>query len=95
MISKLYNQDAKADAWIFKADWFGESRFLYWEGGPYFEGAVPSGVETVSHYPDGSVAALRTNYGKGRVFVVGYHPEAPAFWRTYFKLSDPDGGMRQ
>jgi glutamine amidotransferase-like uncharacterized protein len=71
--------------------WRGLTRHLYWEGGPYFVFSASSGVEQIATYPDDSAAAVRAAYGKGRVFVTGAHPEAPADWRKNPDLDDPDG----
>ena len=85
--------DNPLDADILAIDWLGATHYFYWEGGPYF---VPppsplAGIELIGHYSNGQIAALRTTYGTGRVFVTGFHPEAPASWRSYYKLVDPDG----
>jgi glutamine amidotransferase-like uncharacterized protein len=73
--------------------WMGVEKILYWEGGPKFilskEEMVQ--VEVISTYAAGEVAAIRTTYGNGRVFVVGPHPEAPKSWRDYYRLNDSDG----
>jgi hypothetical protein len=34
---------------------------------------------------------VRASYGEGRVSVSGVHPEAPQWWRDYYKLQDSDG----
>lgn len=73
---------------IEKVLWSGTTRYIYWEGGPYFHD-FPSSVSVVAYYPDGSPAAIRSTYGKGRVFLSGVHPEAPAYWKD--GLTDPDG----
>ena len=73
-----------------KFTWNGSERYLYWEGGPYFSN-MPSSVEQIGAYPDGSSATVRTSYGKGRVYITGAHPEAPQQWKDYNRLNDPDG----
>jgi glutamine amidotransferase PdxT len=70
--------------------WNGSKRVLYWEGGPYLRN-LPSTVEVIGKYSNGAVAAARTSYGKGRVFITGLHPEAPAWWAASESLADPDG----
>ncbi len=86
--TKLY--PTKGTARIFPVMWNGKTRNLYWEGGPYL--SIPEGAaEIIATYPNGAVAAARSTYGKGRVFVTGLHPEAPQFWRDYYQLNDADG----
>ena len=70
--------------------WNGKSRQIYFEGGPHFVD-LGNQAEVISTYPNGQVAAARSKLGKGRVFVAGFHPEAPQFWREYYNLEDPDG----
>lgn len=79
------------DAAILPVKWNGVSRDVYWEGGPYFRLPVPAGVEVVATYPDSSIASVRTTYGRGRVYVTGFHPEAPQWWRDDLKQKDTDG----
>ena len=75
---------------IKKYTWNGSERYLYWEGGPYFQN-MPSEVEQIATYPNAAPAAVRTTFGKGRVYVAGMHPEAPQSWKDYAGLQDPDG----
>jgi hypothetical protein len=75
---------------IEKVKWMGEDRLLYFKGGPSFYGLKP-GTEIVATYEDGSVAAARAELGKGRVFVSGPHPEAPAWWWEDDGIENPDG----
>ncbi|MES2964413.1 MAG: BPL-N domain-containing protein [Bdellovibrionota bacterium] len=71
--------------------WAGLTRHLYFEGGPYFTFEKEDAVEITATYADGTVASARAAFGKGRVYVTGPHPEAPQYWRDYFKLEDRDG----
>ena len=73
-----------------KINWQGHERYLYWEGGPFLSELPPS-VETIATYESGEVAAARTAYGKGRVFITGLHPEASQKWRDASEIVDPDG----
>ncbi len=59
--------------------WDGQLEQMYWEGGPYMTN-YGSTVVPVAYYPDGTVAAARAQYGLGKVFLSGVHPEAPAWW---------------
>lgn len=72
--------------------WNGKLRNIWFEGGPYFYGIDPStGFEVTATYETGAAAAVRGTFGKGRVWVTGLHPEAPAHWATDDGVDDPDG----
>lgn len=88
--SYLYEK-VEDSATILPLMWYGKSRDIYWEGGPYFTADERDGVEILATYPDGSIATLRTHYGKGRVAVTGAHPEAPQSWREDLSPGDQDG----
>jgi glutamine amidotransferase-like uncharacterized protein len=91
LLTDVYDNPQAAS--ILAIDWLGTTHYFYWEGGPYFiEPATPlNNIEVVGRYANGQLAALRTTFGQGRVFVTGFHPEAPNSWRSYYKLDDPDG----
>ena len=81
----------KNEAAIIPVNWEGKERQVYWEGGPYLA-SIPDGkAELIARYPDGTVASARSHYGQGKVFVTGFHPEAPQNWRDYYHLTDTDG----
>ena len=85
----LYSNPTSAG--IIDVQWEGKTRNIYWEGGPYITD-LPAGLaEPIAYYPTGQIAAARSLYGKGKVFITGFHPEAPQDWRTYYGLSDTDG----
>ena len=75
---------------ILPITWLGKKRYVYWEEGPYLRN-LPSSVEVVATYENDKVAAARTTFGLGRVFVTGLHPEAPQDWREHPTLDDKDG----
>lgn len=50
----------------------------WWEDGPQFAGWGT----IVGKYPDGTPATVEGKVGTGWVILAGYHPEAPASWRT-------------
>ncbi|MBF0543037.1 MAG: hypothetical protein HQM08_01320 [Candidatus Riflebacteria bacterium] len=64
-----------------------QKRFVYFQAGPFFkrQGTV------YGQYSDGSIAALLTNFGKGKVAVSGIHFEAESDWYIDDHLNDPDG----
>ena len=83
-------REVQSQAEMIPITWNGKVRHIYWEGGPYLT-RLPGRVEVVGKYPNGQVAAARSLYGKGRVYVTGLHPEAPQDWRDYYHLEDQDG----
>lgn len=70
--------------------WKGKKRSVYWEGGPYFKVAKNSNFEAISYYENGSIAGVQGHYGMGKVIIVGYHPEAPAWWKKEIMLSQSE-----
>jgi hypothetical protein len=70
--------------------WNGKPRKVYFEGGPYLTG-LSAGVEVTAKFDTGYVAAARTSFGAGRVYITGAHPEAPQIWSQEDGISDPDG----
>lgn len=70
--------------------WNKNSRYMYWEGGPYFR-KLPKTVEVTAYYSNGAPVSARTLYGKGKVYITGVHLEAPQDWIDYTGESDTDG----
>jgi hypothetical protein len=70
-------------------------RYMLYAGGPYFHitddqlKAVQG--EVTAWYPDGKVAGIHAHYGKGKVAVIGTHPEAGWVWKLLDGKIDPDG----
>jgi glutamine amidotransferase-like uncharacterized protein len=87
--TKLYGKGVR----ILKTNWQGSDRYIYWEGGPYFRN-MPSTVEQTASYPTGANGAVRTTYGKGRIWVTGLHPESPKWWKDDSGYDDVDGDDR-
>lgn len=71
-------------------EWNGKKRIVYFEGGPYLHHISPK-AEVTATFSTGYVAAARANYGAGRVYISGPHPEAPPIWSEEDGISDPDG----
>ena len=73
--------------------WRGKPRAMYFQDGPYFlvdPGAA--GVTVLATYAsNGEIAAMTAPFGKGKVGVVGPHPEATLAWYQQYGLTDPDG----
>lgn len=76
---------------VIEVTWLGKLRSVYWEGGPYFVLRSPNSFEVTAIYPSGHVAGIRGPYGKGRVNITGFHPEAPMWWRDGVPGHDTDG----
>lgn len=76
---------------VIPVTWNGSRRHMYFQDGPYFK--LDSGAEAtvLATYQSGAPAALVTNFGQGRVGVVGPHPEADDNWYRSTGLHNPDG----
>ena len=68
------------DPRIISVIWQGKERAMYYQYGPSFAPDKASGTEVVASYDDGTIAALAARFGKGKVAVVGPHPEADDSW---------------
>ena len=68
---------------------------MYYSGGPKLdidEALLQAkGGEVIAHYADGSVAGIQVPFGRGRVSVVGVHPEASWFWKLFKGIVDLRG----
>ena len=73
----------------------GSTRWEYYAGGPYFkvsdEALKAVDGEVIARYPDGSIAGVHAHYGKGKVAVTGFHPEAGFFWELLEGQVNPSG----
>lgn len=67
-------------------DWSGDSREMYFQDGPAFSLSPSAPARVLATYPGGEAAAVVASYGRGRVGLVGPHPEADRAW---FGPSDP------
>jgi hypothetical protein len=79
--AETYSNTDKAH--LEKVRWYGQVRWMYYQGGPYFilsKGHPP--VSVLATYSDGSIAALSYRYGSGKVILTGPHPEATVDWLT-------------
>jgi glutamine amidotransferase-like uncharacterized protein len=78
--SKLYRDDFAAR--IIPIHWQGKTRPMYSKAGPSFQLVNSSGeVQVTAYYEDGSIAALMSSYGQGKVAICGPHPEARVSWK--------------
>jgi glutamine amidotransferase-like uncharacterized protein len=70
-------------------------REMYFAGGPHFivteEELKSVQGEITARYADGRVAGLQAHFGKGKVSVSGFHPEAGWLWKLSRGQIDRDG----
>ena len=60
---------------------WGTKRYpMYFQDGPYFTVGSTRGVKVLARYTNGKIAALSKRVGRGRIAVIGPHPEAPRGW---------------
>lgn len=78
------------DSTVVQVDWRGRRRTLFFQDGPYFWVRPDADVAVMARYPNGTIAALVTGFGAGRVGVVGPHPEATEDWYIDAGLRVPD-----
>lgn len=62
---------------VVKVNWKGTNRIVYFQDGPIFK---VSGATILAKYLNGNIASCVSLYGKGKVGVVGPHPEADDTW---------------
>lgn len=81
---------------VLEVDWSGQVEDMYFQDGPYFSldehyrQYYDSDAEILARYRNGSIAALKIDYGHGRVGVVGPHPEADETWYHDDGLNAPE-----
>ncbi|WP_163509207.1 BPL-N domain-containing protein [Fodinicola acaciae] len=82
---------ASSDDTVVAVTWRGQRRHMYFQDGPIFQLRRGSTATVLATYPTGAAAAVATTYGRGRVGVVGPHPEADQSWYSDARLDNPDG----
>lgn len=71
------------EAKILPVKWMGKTRPMFFKAGPNFHPKKShETMQIVATYSDGSIAALMSTYGKGKVAVCGPHPEARESWKN-------------
>ena len=74
--------------------WRGQLRHVYFQDGTLFQlDQTAAPTQILATYTNGEIAAAVQNVGKGRVGMVGPHPEADETWYSMYKLKNPDGKM--
>ena len=90
---KIKNHSPTKEARMEDVTWKGHHRWLYFQDGPEF--ILPADVKNTAdiwaYYTTGAIAALQTNFGTGRVGLIGPHLEADQSWLDADHLIDPDG----
>ncbi len=87
--SGMPNADIHTDADVLvPVRWGGRDRQMYFQGGPYF--TAPAST-VLARYTNDAIAAFVAPSGRGRIALVGPHPEAPQSWYTENELANPDG----
>lgn len=68
---------------------------MYYSGGPFLEVSESdleaNGGKVIARYPDGKIAGIFSRYGKGKVAVIGTHPEAGFGWKLSHGYVDLKG----
>lgn len=80
------------DAVVTPIRWRGKLRQMYFQNGNiiYFNSGAAD-ITVLARYPNHNIAASVSPFGKGKVGIVGPHPEADASWYAEDGLTDPDG----
>ncbi len=79
------------DNTVVRVCWRGRERTLFFQDGPYFWVRPQEKVSVVATYPNGTIAAMVSGFGEGKVGGVGPHPEATADWFVDAGLRIGDG----
>ncbi len=70
-----------ADPAVIPVIWRGTTRAMYFQDGGFM---IPrrkaTGITVLARYTNGTIAALVSRYGRGKVGLCGPHPEAPPEW---------------
>jgi len=74
---------------VVTVQWRGRPRTVFFQDGACIYLEPDAEAEVVARYPDGRPAAVVCGYGRGRVGVVGPHPEATEDWFTDAGLEPP------
>lgn len=81
---------------VLEVDWSGRVEEMYFQDGPYFSldrhyrEYYDCDAAILARYRNGQIAALKIDYGQGRVAVVGPHPEADESWYRGEGLRTPE-----
>lgn len=78
------------DDTIVTVTWRGQKRHMFFQDGPIFKLNPDAKAAVLATYDNGTLAAVVAPCGKGRIGVVGPHPEADQSWYSRH-LSNPDG----
>ena len=89
----VYDYSKITKARVEQVVWNNKLRWLYFQDGPAFQLTRNElkKVQPFAFYHDGAIAGFTTNFGSGKVLVVGPHAEATADWYAEDQITDPDG----
>ncbi|CAF0952595.1 unnamed protein product [Adineta steineri] len=74
--------------------WRQKLRHVYFQDGTRFDlDQTAAPTEILATYMNGEIAAAVQHFGKGRVGMIGPHPEADEEWYATHSLKNPDGKM--
>lgn len=81
------------DDTVIPIKWGTKKIYMYFQDGAYIIPSKARGEKILARYTNGKVAALTKPFGKGRIGVIGPHPEAPKSWYRLAGLlkKDRDG----
>lgn len=77
------------NARVLAITWRGRRVPLYFQDGPLFAPRANSGAQIIARYRNGRPAALTVKVGRGRLTLVGPHPEARRGWYSGDGLTPP------
>ncbi|MBF0572394.1 MAG: hypothetical protein HQK69_01340 [Desulfamplus sp.] len=84
---------------VIQIEWNKQKNMIYYQFGPKFLLTENNMTNVMAKYDDGSIAAFSMKVGKGKVVLVGPHPEADATWleesMENFELWQPTKNMAQ
>jgi hypothetical protein len=75
---------------VLPVTWRGTEHRMYFQDGPMFQLRSDAAATILATYSSGAVAAAVVPYGRGRVGVVGPHPEADQSWFSGEHLDSTD-----
>jgi glutamine amidotransferase-like uncharacterized protein len=83
---------SSADYTTVETTWGGEFKKMYFQDGPAFELDPGAPATVLATYPGGEAAAVVASCGRGRIGLIGPHPEAGLDWFDS-SIDDPQGSI--
>jgi glutamine amidotransferase-like uncharacterized protein len=88
---EVFNHSPTKKAHMEDILWLGKHRSMYFQDGPEFALTADSNATIWAYYDNQDIAAFQTALGKGRVGLIGPHPEADRTWWEEDQVTDSDG----